>query len=90
MPELRPEERGIETVSVSDHEPRTVRVSSTDDSLFLSDLGRGRSGVVRAEDGHTMAEMLDLVLRLAWTDLDHLEFADPSDEKRFHALVDPE
>ena len=75
---------------VSDHAPRTVRVSTTDDSLFLSDLGRGRSWVVRAEDGHTMAEMLDLVLRLAWTDLDHLEFDDPSDEQRFHALVGPE
>ena len=74
---------------MSDHEPRTVQVSTTGDSLFLTDLHRGRSWVVRAEDGHTFAEMLDIVLRLAWTDLDHLEFADPTDEKRFHELVDP-
>jgi hypothetical protein len=90
LPELPPQARRIETVPVSDHVPRTVRVSATKDSLFLSDLGRGRSWVVRAEDGRTIAEMLDVVLRLAWTDVDHLEFVDPLAEKQFHALVDPE
>jgi len=77
-------------VPVSDQGPRTVHVSVAESSLFLSDLERGRSWLVQADDGRTIAEELAVVLRLARSDREHLEFDDPLDEKRFHELVDPE
>ena len=80
----------IENGCVAEDEPRVLRVSVADHSLFLTDTDRRRSWVVEEDDGKTIAEVLATVLRLARSDPDHLQFADPLDEERFDALVDPE
>ena len=64
-------------------------VTATDHTVFLRDKSHLRSYVVEAEDGLTISEVLALVLRIAGSDLDHLEFEDPLDEKRFRQLIDP-